>query len=135
MDSATKATDDALMDVRAERERQIRKWGSQDHPLPIWVVINMEEMGEWAKEALAGNLPDFRKEGKEVAAVAVAAMESIERQLAGQEPRTAYTNITDEKARELCTLIGLVGDLSKAYLEGNKNLVRSAVLEITLMIL
>lgn len=130
-----KETDDALMDVRTERQRQLDKWKMQDHPLPIWVVINMEEMGEWAHEALAGNLPDFRKEGKEVAAVAVAAMESTKRQLAGQEPCTAYTSVTPEDAVWLCRIQFWSGELAKAILDGNEEARGKALTALTLTIL
>ncbi|MEZ0611955.1 hypothetical protein ACAW74_25810 [Fibrella sp. WM1] len=38
--------------IRAERARQIQKWGHQDQPLFVWLLILQEELGEAAKAML-----------------------------------------------------------------------------------
>lgn len=42
--------DHVQVEVRKERERQIKKWGAQSQAPPIWMVILMEEVGEAADE-------------------------------------------------------------------------------------
>lgn len=77
-------------EILGERVRQDRKWGSQkNHGPERWVSILGEEFGEAACDAnehvaAKGNkkaelLLHFRKELIEVAAVAVAAVECIDR--------------------------------------------------------
>lgn len=67
-----------------ERDRQDAKWGPQDHTLPEWIVILMEEVGELAAAALChqfGNDDhpelDWRKEAIQVAAVALSMVEQF----------------------------------------------------------
>jgi NTP pyrophosphatase (non-canonical NTP hydrolase) len=80
-------TSAVLNDVAAERLRQDRKWGVQDHSPETWLAILSEEVGEVAKP-LADHLTkakdwapeDYRAELVQVAAVAVAAIESLHRQ-------------------------------------------------------
>jgi hypothetical protein len=106
-------TDSVLREVLAERVRQDDRWGQQDHPMhapgeedgvllldwpfrdleqvmkerfgygpPSWAVIQLEEVFE----ALAAKtLPEARAEFIQVAAVAVAAVESIDRKLKKEE--------------------------------------------------
>ena len=103
--------------IRQERERQIRKWGQQDHAdLPPsqrpewihevrliertdllrahyevadeqgdmnWAMIPLEEVGEAIDEAKAGSDFDLRNELIQVAAVAAAWAEAIERRSDG----------------------------------------------------
>lgn len=38
--------------VRKERERQMKKWGKQNHDMFIWMSILTEEVGEAAQAAL-----------------------------------------------------------------------------------
>lgn len=72
-----------LDEVVSEREKQNQKWGPQDHPLPVWLTILMEEVGELSECVLhkqfggpaASNL---RKEAIQVAAVAVALVEALD---------------------------------------------------------
>lgn len=67
----------------AERERQDAKWGPQDHPLPVWMAILAEEVGELSECVLhrqfggpkAGNL---RTEAVQVAAVALAIIQAFD---------------------------------------------------------
>lgn len=84
---------DAMLSIARERERQDAKWGPQDHDPFVWLAILMEEAGEFAEcalrtsEAEAGN-PDhsvierahLRREAVQVAAVALAMIESLDRQ-------------------------------------------------------
>lgn len=66
-------------DIKEERERQDAKWGEQNHPLDTWMTVLMEEVGEAAQDVLKGRTPELRKELVQVAAVAVAAIEFIDR--------------------------------------------------------
>lgn len=80
--------------VHAERQRQTRKFGIQNHPIAYWFLILGEEVGEAHREAcehvFASRFPEhyptdqerlhrLRKELVEVAAVAVAMIESLDR--------------------------------------------------------
>lgn len=74
----------ALEDVQAERARQQEKWGVQNHNVALWMLILSEEFGEAAKEAnevyFRGKDPaEYRAELVQTAAVAVAAIESLDR--------------------------------------------------------
>ena len=73
-----------------ERVEQVRKWGEQNHSPLEWMAILVEEVGEAQKEALEHHFtlhysadPDrlerYRAELVQVAAVAVAAIESLDR--------------------------------------------------------
>ena len=64
--------------VEAERRRQLRIWGDQQHPLARWVVILAEELGEVALATLEEKTEDARLELLQLAAVAIAAVESID---------------------------------------------------------
>lgn len=87
--------------VKAERQRQNEKWGIQDHNAVEWIAILTEEVGEASKEAVdfhfcngeinpkeiplmetqKERIERLRLELIQVAAVAVQAVESIDRQL------------------------------------------------------
>lgn len=59
--------------VRAERLRQVAKWGNQSHSDGEWSIILAEEVGEWAKESFDGNDPTNKlAENVQIAAVALA---------------------------------------------------------------
>lgn len=78
------ATRRALVSVGSERERQDRLWGEQNHPPALWLAILTEEVGEVAKEIAEASARPFeprwyRTELVHVAAVAVAAIESLDR--------------------------------------------------------
>jgi hypothetical protein len=69
--------------IIVERRRQDDKWGKQQHPLPVWLTILTEEVGELAAAIMGhqfGNDDhpelDWRKEAIQVAAVALAMVES-----------------------------------------------------------
>lgn len=108
MIDAEYAIQDVLDDVYNERKRQDAKWGVQNHPdavaglpYPIAVAnqareitedrakngtisftdILLEEVAEATDEALAGNREALREELIQVAAVAVAWVEKIDRGL------------------------------------------------------
>lgn len=77
-----------LREVNDERIRQLDKWGQQDCNDFEWISILTEEVGEAAKEANDFNftkindstaLPRLRKELIQIAAVAVAHVEAIDR--------------------------------------------------------
>ena len=73
----------ALVDVEVERARQDAMWGVQDHHPAIWMMILGEEVGEANKAAIENRcghpLSEYRKELIQVAAVAVAAVECLDR--------------------------------------------------------
>lgn len=66
--------------IAAERVAQDKKWGP-DRNLDnrTWLTILMEEVGEVAKADLERDVEGFRQELVQVAAVAVAAIENIDR--------------------------------------------------------
>lgn len=71
-----------LHEVKRERERQDARWGVQRHEPAWWMVILAEEVGEVARAIFEANDPgageDYRAELVQVAAVAVAAVESYD---------------------------------------------------------
>lgn len=76
-----KKFDEAIELVRQERERQSKKWGRQNHIVPIWMLILLEEVGESAQAALhdifgGKSAGTFKNEIIQVAAVAVQISES-----------------------------------------------------------
>jgi NTP pyrophosphatase (non-canonical NTP hydrolase) len=71
-------------DVVRERGKQRDKWGKQDRTPLEWVVILSEEVGEVAQEALRNHfgakpLKDYRAELVQVAAVAFAALDNLDK--------------------------------------------------------
>lgn len=75
----------ALLAVIGERMRQKTKWGTNElvHSPMEWLSILMEEVGEFAKEANGlcfskGSMSNLRREAVQVAAVALAIVESID---------------------------------------------------------
>ncbi|MDR2426577.1 MAG: MazG-like family protein [Endomicrobium sp.] len=83
--------------VGDERERQDRKWGEQNHDLPLWVGILGEEYGEFCQavnetvfdngteEYKKGGMDNIVKELTQVAAVAIACLECIKRNQVSRE--------------------------------------------------
>jgi NTP pyrophosphatase (non-canonical NTP hydrolase) len=65
--------------VMAERKVQDATWGEQNHHVLKWLAILQEETGEAARSILAHDLEGFRREMVQVAAVAVATIECIDR--------------------------------------------------------
>lgn len=75
----------ALRDVLAERKRQDAKWGEQNHDPFTYLTILTEEVGETAQAALSmrfgsGDPAHLREEAVQVAAVALAIVECLDRQ-------------------------------------------------------
>ena len=75
-------------EVEAERARQDKKWGEQNHHPALWLMILGEEVGEANKGALeayfsgydqTGDWSGYREELVQVAAVAIAMVESLDR--------------------------------------------------------
>jgi len=70
---------DPLQDIMEERARQDAKWGVQNHYPHTWLVILGEEVGEACQAAFEERFADYRKELTQVAAVALAAIECLDR--------------------------------------------------------
>lgn len=73
-----------LVEVESERSRQDQIWGEQNHCPADWLMILVEEVGEANKAALEARfggkpLTEYRTELIQVAAVAVAAVECLDR--------------------------------------------------------
>lgn len=66
-------------EVRLERDRQDARWKVQNHHPLRWLAILGEESGEAAKAILEGSLLRYREELTHIAAVAVAAIEALDR--------------------------------------------------------
>ncbi|CAM3669676.1 hypothetical protein DESA109040_19265 [Deinococcus saxicola] len=90
-----RSTGNVLAEILAERQRQDAKWGGQDHDPSTWLMVLAEEVGEAnqavlemlfptydkrAAERGPRTLAEYRQELIQVAAVAVAAIESLDRQ-------------------------------------------------------
>ena len=74
----------ATADVLAERVRQDRKLGEQNHDPFTYLTILMEEVGETSQAALEarfgkGTIEHLREEAVQVAAVALALVECLDR--------------------------------------------------------
>jgi len=83
-------TQDVLREVAQERTRQDSKWGPQCHHPCEWLAILGEEFGEVCKAsceahfagyAKTGDWTEYRKELIQLAAVAVAMVECLDRTL------------------------------------------------------
>lgn len=69
-----------LGEIIDERHRQDRKWGQQNHHMYKWLSILGEEVGEVNKAVLENtDVNNVRSELVQVAAVAMAAIESFDR--------------------------------------------------------
>ena len=62
-----------------ERDRQDNKWGEQNHTAYKWLAILGEEVGEVNKAVLEDNYSEVIEELIQIGAVAVAMIESLER--------------------------------------------------------
>ena len=76
-----------LNEVAVERAKQDAKWGIQNHSPQKWLVILGEEVGESCRGCFESDLAQYRRELIQVAAVAVAAVESLDRNEARSELR------------------------------------------------
>jgi len=74
---------DAIADVFKERRRQNEKWGGADHDdthTSLYFIMLIKDYATWAGAMLAmGNRTKMRKRLIQVAALAIAAVESIDR--------------------------------------------------------
>ncbi len=59
VEQALQGIDQVLKEVRAEREKQIKKVGTQDHDPHWWLAILAEETGEVAKEITEARLGNW----------------------------------------------------------------------------
>ena len=71
--------DSVLREVVAERGRQDRRWGEQNHSPVRWLAVLAEEVGEVAEAVLGFDDRRYRAELVQAAAVCVAAIESLDR--------------------------------------------------------
>jgi NTP pyrophosphatase (non-canonical NTP hydrolase) len=76
----------AYDDVMRERAKQDAKWGEQNHDPFIYLAILLEEVGEYSQACLQtqfggkhGGLGQMREEAVQVAAVAMAIVECLDR--------------------------------------------------------
>ena len=77
--------DNILNEIKIERQNQDSKWGEQNHHPFVWLAILGEEIGEVNKAVLYQNfdgntLDNYREELIQVAAVAVAMVECLDRE-------------------------------------------------------
>lgn len=85
-------TDAILYEVKAERIRQVEKYGKQVHTPEQWLVITMEEIGEMAQAMQKGSqaakptdADSLFKETIQAAAVLVASAEQLLEKVAAFE--------------------------------------------------
>ena len=71
--------EDILELVKDERGRQDEKWGEQNHSKFKWLAILGEEVGEANKAVLENDLQNTKEELIQIAATAIAFLESLER--------------------------------------------------------
>jgi len=84
--------------IQHEVDFQKEKWGTQNHHPEKWMVILMEEVGEASKAVLEANpvksrlywLKEYKKELIQVAAVAISAIDSLERNELKEERECLY---------------------------------------------
>ncbi len=77
----------AVRDIMHERVKQDAKWGEQNHDPYTYLTILMEEIGEYAQACLQtqfgggnGGEMHMREEAVQVAAVALAIIECLDRE-------------------------------------------------------
>ena len=71
--------EDIVKLILSERNKQDVKWGEQNHDIYKWLAILGEEVGEVNKAALEDQYDEVIDELVQVAAVAVAMIESLDR--------------------------------------------------------
>ena len=77
--------EEILQQIRKERTQQDAKWGVQNHHPYKWGAILSEEVGEDFRAVLEGDVNNYREELIQVAAVAVAMIECIDRKTVNYE--------------------------------------------------
>ena len=107
-----------LLAIERERERQETKWGEQNHLPEWWQIILLEEIGEAAKALLEGNGEIYRAEMIQATAVAIAAIESLDRAIAKQ-PIAVFVSPAglQKENKELRDALEKVGKLVKGAKE------------------
>ena len=68
-----------LDEVSLERYKQDKKWGEQNHSPEVWLAILGEEFGEVCRAVCENDVPNYREELVQVAAVAVAMIGALDR--------------------------------------------------------
>ncbi len=71
--------EDIVKLILLERNKQDIKWGEQNHDIYKWLAILGEEVGEVNKAALEDQYDEVVDELVQIAAVAVAMIESLDR--------------------------------------------------------
>ena len=71
--------EDIVKLILSERNKQDIKWGEQNHDIYKWLAILGEEVGEVNKAALEDQYDEVVDELVQIAAVAVAMIESLDR--------------------------------------------------------
>ncbi len=99
-------------EIEQERLKQDAKWGIQNHSPVEWVSILTEEVGEVSKEALEAHfrgaktctveLKNYREELIQVAAVAVAMIECLDRNNCSDMVYTEDSNGKSMYCTEMC---------------------------------
>ena len=77
--SVRQNVDRVISEVLTECKRHLTKWGVQNHDPDYWLGIEGEEFGEACEALEAGDLDAYRTELIQVAAVAVSAIECLDR--------------------------------------------------------
>jgi len=67
-----------LLKLNQEHQRQLDKFGVQDHRPEMWATILMEEVGEVCREICDGPTNNYETELIQVAAVALSALENYQ---------------------------------------------------------
>ena len=68
-----------IKEINEQLARQLTKWGEQNHLPFAWIAILTEEVGEVCQAALKGDAENYREELIHVLAVAIAQLESWDR--------------------------------------------------------
>jgi hypothetical protein len=74
---------DVYEEIKAERARQDEKWGAAHDdslPIPTWVALLAERVGSALTAYLSRDRSAYRRRLVQTAALAVAAVESLDRQ-------------------------------------------------------
>ncbi len=133
--SGMTASADILNEVAAERCRQDAKWGHpRMHPASFWHLILSEEVGEAADAIMVVEWQGakLREELVQVAAVAVASIESHDRQLRLCEKHGVRSHgevrVPYDGWHLLLSLS--LGQLAKGILEQDRRLIRRRLIEL-----
>lgn len=91
----TETADQVMQEVLMERDYQDAKWGVQDRSPVEWLAILAEEFGEVSQEVVdihfgrEFDFSNYRKELVQLAAVAAAAVECLDRRVRDGDARRA----------------------------------------------